>query len=58
MGVELNIIRELATVCVTASELTAIENLIKGELNKPAIVEQFNKMTDAISVPISQIIIG
>ena len=50
MGVELNIIRELATVCVTASELTAIENLIKGELNKPAIVEQFNKMTDAISV--------
>lgn len=48
MGVELNIVRELATVCVTASELTAIENLIKGELTKPAFVEQFDKMTGAI----------
>ncbi len=48
MGVELNIVRELATVCITASELTAIENLIKGELKKPAFVEQFDKMTGAI----------
>ncbi len=49
MGVELNIVRELVTVCVTASELTAIENLIKGELAMPAFVEQFDKMADAIS---------
>ncbi|MDD4915183.1 MAG: hypothetical protein PHW13_09135 [Methylococcales bacterium] len=48
MGVELNIVRELATVCVTASELAAIENLIKGELRKPAFVEQFDKMTGVI----------
>lgn len=48
MGLELNIIREMATVCVTASELAAIENLIKGELKKPAFIEQFDKMTDAI----------
>ncbi len=48
MGVELNIVRELATVSVTASELAAIENLIKGELNKPAFIEQFAKMAGAI----------
>jgi hypothetical protein len=48
MGVELNIVRELATVCVTASELAAIENLLKGELKKPAFVEQFDKMAGAI----------
>jgi len=48
MGVELNIVRELATVSVTASELAAIENLIKGELNKPAFIEQFDKMAGAI----------
>lgn len=48
MGVELKLIRELATVCVTASELSAIENLIKGELKKPAFVEQFDKMAAAI----------
>jgi hypothetical protein len=48
MGVELNIVRELATVCVTASELAAIENLIKSELKKPAFVEQLNKMAGAI----------
>ena len=48
MGLELNIIRELSTVCVTASELAAIENLIKGELKKPAFVEQFGKMAGAI----------
>ncbi|QPK61586.1 hypothetical protein IVG45_11870 [Methylomonas sp. LL1] len=48
MGVELKIVRELATVCVTASELTAIENLIKGELTKPAFVEQFDKMANSI----------
>ncbi|MGR9053760.1 MAG: hypothetical protein ACU84J_14035 [Gammaproteobacteria bacterium] len=48
MGLELNIIRELATVCVTASELAAIENLVKGELRKPAFVEQFDKMAGAI----------
>lgn len=49
MGVELKIVRELATVCVTASELAAIESLIKGELTKPAFVEQFDKMADAIN---------
>ncbi|MCK9607942.1 MAG: hypothetical protein M0R33_15980 [Methylomonas sp.] len=49
MGLELKLIRELATVCVTASELAAIEHLIKGELSKPAFVEQFDKMADAIS---------
>lgn len=48
MGVELKIVRELATVCVTASELAAIENLIKGELTKPAFVEQFDKMANSI----------
>jgi hypothetical protein len=48
MGVELNIVRELATVCVTASELSAIESLIKGELKKPAFVGQFDKMTGSI----------
>jgi hypothetical protein len=48
MGVELNIVRNLATVCVTVSELAAIENLIKGELKNPAFVEQFDKMTGAI----------
>jgi hypothetical protein len=48
MGVELNIVRELATVCVTASELSAIANLIKSELKKPAFVEQFNKMANEI----------
>jgi hypothetical protein len=48
MGVELNIVRNLATVCVTVSELTAIENLIKGELNNPAFVKQFDKMAGAI----------
>jgi len=48
MGVELNIVREFATVCVTASELAAIENLIKGELKKPAFVEQFDKMLGSI----------
>lgn len=48
MGVELKIVRELATVCVTASELAAVENLIKGELTKPAFVEQFDKMAGAI----------
>ena len=50
MGVELNIVRELATVSVTASELAAIDNLIKGELKKPAFVEQFDKMAGAIGV--------
>jgi len=48
MGVELNIVRNMATVCVTVSELAAIENLIKGELKNPAFVEQFNKMAGAI----------
>ncbi|MDT4288087.1 hypothetical protein RO575_00785 [Methylomonas sp. MO1] len=48
MGVELKIVRELATVCVTASELVAIENLIKGELAKPAFIEQFDKMANSI----------
>jgi hypothetical protein len=48
MGVELKIVRELATVCVTAGELAAIESLIKGELTKPAFVEQFDKMGNAI----------
>ena len=48
MGLELKFVRELATVCVTASELAAIENLIKGELTKPAFVEQFDKMANAI----------
>lgn len=48
MGLELNLIRELATVCVTASELAAIENLIKGELTNPAFVEQFDKMAGVI----------
>ncbi len=48
MGLELNIIREMATVCVTASELAAIENIIKSELKKPAFVEQFDKMAGAI----------
>lgn len=48
MGVELNIVRELATVCVTASELAAIKNLIKGELKQQAVVEQFDKMAGAI----------
>lgn len=48
MGVELKLTRELATVCVTASELAAIEMLIKGELGKPAFVGQFDKMVDAI----------
>jgi hypothetical protein len=48
MGVELNIVRNLATVCVTVSELAAIENLIKGELKNPAFVEQFDKMAGAI----------
>jgi hypothetical protein len=49
MGVELKIVRELATVCVTAGELAAIESLIKSELKKPAFVEQFDKMAGAIS---------
>jgi hypothetical protein len=48
MGIELNIVRELATVCVTTSELIAIENLIKGELKKPAFTEQFDKLLRAI----------
>ena len=48
MGVELNIVRNMATVCVTVSELAAIENLIKGELKNPAFVEQFDKMAGAI----------
>jgi hypothetical protein len=48
MGVELNIVRNLATVCVTVSELAAIENLVKGELKNPAFVEQFDKMAGAI----------
>ncbi len=48
MGVELKIVRELATVCVTAGELAAIESLIKGELTKPAFVEQFDKIGSAI----------
>ena len=48
MGVEFNIMRELATVCVTASELAAIEHLVKSELKKPDFVEQFDKMTGAI----------
>ena len=48
MGVELDIVRNLATVCVTVSELAAIENLIKGELKNPAFVEQFDKMAGAI----------
>jgi len=48
MGVELNIVKELATVSVTASELAAIEHLIKAELKKPAFVEQFDKMAGAI----------
>ncbi len=48
MGFELKLTRELATVCVTASELAAIETLIKGELTKPAFVEQFDKMTGSI----------
>ena len=49
MGLELKFIRELATVCVTASELAAIENLIKGELTNRAFVEQFDKMAGAIA---------
>ena len=48
MGLELKFVRELATVCVTASELAAIENLIKDELSNPAFVEQFDKMVGAI----------
>jgi hypothetical protein len=48
MGVEIKIVRELATVCVTASELVAIENLVKGELTKPAFIEQFDKMANSI----------
>lgn len=48
MAVELKIVRELATVCVTAGELNAIETLIKGELTKPAFVEQFDKIGAAI----------
>jgi hypothetical protein len=48
MGVELDIVRNLATVCVTVSELAAIENLIKGELKNPAFVEQFDKMAGLI----------
>ncbi|CAD6882258.1 hypothetical protein [Methylomonas albis] len=48
MGVELKIVRELATVCVTAGELAAIESLIKGELNKSAFIEQFDKVAGAI----------
>jgi hypothetical protein len=49
MGVELKIVRELATVCVTVGELASIERLIKCELKKPAFVEQFDKMAGAIS---------
>ncbi|AEF99271.1 hypothetical protein [Methylomonas methanica] len=49
MALELKLIKELATVCVTASELAAIETLIKGELAKPAFVEQFDKMSSSIS---------
>jgi len=48
MAVELKLTRELATVGVTAHELAAIETLIKGELTKPAFVEQFDKMLEAI----------
>lgn len=48
MAGELKIVRELATVCVTAGELAAIASLIKDELKKPDFVEQFDKMTDAI----------
>ncbi|AMK76891.1 MULTISPECIES: hypothetical protein [Methylomonas] len=48
MGVELKIVRELATVCVTVGELAAIETLIKGELTKPAFIEQFDKMAGTI----------
>lgn len=48
MAIELKLMKELATVCVTASELAAIETLIKGELAKPAFVEQFEKMGHAI----------
>ncbi len=48
MAIELKLTKELATVCVTASELAAIETLIKGELAKPAFVEQFDKMSQAI----------
>lgn len=48
MSMELKIARELATVCVTAFELAAIENLLKAELKKPAFVEQFDKMASAI----------
>ncbi|WP_150047766.1 hypothetical protein [Methylomonas rhizoryzae] len=48
MAVELKLTRELATVGVTAHELAALETLIKGELTKPAFVEQFDKMLAAI----------
>lgn len=48
MAGELKIVRELATVCVTAGELAAIARIIKDELKKPAFVEQFDKMADAI----------
>lgn len=48
MGVELKIVRELASVCVTASELASIASLIKGELKKPDFVGQFDKMANAI----------
>jgi len=48
MGIELNLIQELARVCVTGSEFAAIENLIKGELTKPSFVEQFDKISGAI----------
>lgn len=48
MALELKLIKELATVCVTASELAAIEALIKGELTKPAFVDQLDKIGDSI----------
>ncbi|WFP51834.1 hypothetical protein PL263_07330 [Methylomonas sp. EFPC3] len=48
MAIELKLTKELATVCVTASELAAIETLIKGELAKPAFVEQLDKIGNAI----------
>ncbi|ANE55133.1 hypothetical protein [Methylomonas sp. DH-1] len=49
MAIELKLTKELATVCVTASELAAIETLIKAELAKPAFVAQFDKMGNAIA---------
>lgn len=49
MGIELDIVKELATINVTLTELASIATLVNGEISNPDFSPGFNKMVTDIA---------